>query len=126
MDPGSWGIREPTAQERLSTGPVALEGDFVLRAKVHQLILERLSLWGPYLRLKGEGWLNDRQQAQLHLNGALPRRLLEEARLMKPSLEEPEAPWEPFQGSLEGALAHPHVSFASNFFSFSWGSQIEQ
>ena len=125
MDPSSWGIRKPVAQEILSSGPVIAGGMAFVQMDPNRLVLETLNLWGSLLHLRAEGWLNGSRKAHLVMEGELARRLLESLHLMKPA-EESATPWEPFRMRLDGALARPSVSFASNFFSMSFDTQGEQ
>lgn len=125
MDPGSWGIRKPLAQEILSAGPVVTDGVIVLQSEWGRLTLQSLLLRGPLLRLHAEGWLTESLLAHLDLDGDLDRRFLEEIKLMKPSKGPPEA-WEPFRIRLHGMLARPKMSFVSNFFSISLNTVREK
>jgi len=124
IDPGSWGIRRAPAVEILSAGPVADEGIAVLQIGLNKILFQTLTLSGPLLRLQAEGWLLGGNQGHLNMKGTLARKLLEQMNLVNP--EDPAAsPWEPFQFRLDGALAHPAVSFASHFLSISFKNQGE-
>jgi len=119
MDPGSWGIRKPLAQEMLSAGPVTLNGVAVVQAQPGKMTLQLLELHGPMLKLHASGWVTRDRRADLSLQGSLSRGLLESMSLMKS--DSPELiSWEPFEMKLEGALARPRLSFASNFISVSF------
>lgn len=124
IDPGSWGIRRASAVELLSADPVADEGIAVLRIGLNKILVQTLTLSGPLLRLQAEGWLLGGSQGHLNMKGALARKLLEQMNLVNP--EDPAAsPWESFQFRLDGALARPAVSFASQFLSVSFKNQGE-
>lgn len=118
MDPASWNIRQPLAKEVLSAGAVTNQGQALLSAQWGKVILTGLTLGGPMLRLHAVGWLTETKHIQLSLDGQLSRVLLEEMNLMRP--ENPKTrTWEPFTINLQGALASPEVSFASNFLTIS-------
>lgn len=119
IDPGSWGIRRSIAQEMLSAGPVTREGEALIQMGLNKITLQNLTLQGPLLQLQAEGWMNDNHQAQLNMEGALARKLLEGMSLIKPEDRQTSDGWEPFKLHLQGELAHPEISFASNFFSVS-------
>ncbi len=119
MDPGSWGITVPMAQEVLSAGPVVNSGSGILRVEPERVTFQTLTLDGPMLRLQAEGWLVvSQRQTYWVMQGALPRKLLEAMSLMK-SGNQAVGSWEPFQVRLHGALGHPEISFVSSFFSAS-------
>lgn len=124
IDPGSWGIRRPPAVELLSASPVAEEGIAVLQIGLNRILFQTLTFSGPLLRVQAEGWLLGGDQGHLNMKGTLARKLLEHLNLV--DSEDPAAsPWEPFQFRLDGALAHPAVSFASHFLSISFKNQGE-
>ncbi len=125
IDPGSWGIHKPMAVELLSSGPVANEGAAILQISFDRVLFQTLTLSGSMLRLQLDGWLLGGDQAHLNLSGALPRKLLVGLDLLKPEAQTASL-WEPFQMRLYGTLAHPDISFASNFFSLSLTSHGEQ
>lgn len=124
IDPGSWGIRRAPVVELLSAGPVADEGTAVLQIGLNKILFQTLTLSGPLLRVQAEGWFLGGDRGHLNMKGSLARKLLEQMNLVNP--EDPAASlWEPFQFSLDGALAHPDVSFASHFLSISFKNQGE-
>ncbi len=126
IDPGSWGIHKPLAQEVLSAGPVWTDGSAVLKIRWGQVTLKALHLEGPLLRVQAEGWLTRQSQAHLMLEGALGREFLEEMNWLRPiDSTESLRRWEPFQLKLHGPLRHPDISFASSFFSISLKGQGE-
>lgn len=126
MDPRSWNIRRPLAQEILSTGPVTTGGFAILRVDRNQWTLLELVLHGPLLRLQAKGWCAERtRQAELLLNGELPRTLLEAMNLLRPDQALPE-PWEPFELRVAGSMAAPEVRFSSNFFTCAMTPQLER
>ncbi len=117
MDPGSWGIRRPLAQEILSAGPVTTRGFAVLEVDRERMTLSELMLHGPLLRLRAEGWLQGKERGEVDLRGELARFLLEGMHLVPSDQSAPE-PWEPFELQVRGALTAPEVRFVSNFFTF--------
>ncbi len=116
LDPTSWRIRKPAAQEVLSAEPVARSGTAVLEVRPAQVDLTGLSLQGRLLRLSGEGWMGRHHQAQLHLEGALSERVLRAMSLLKVSADPPE-PWKSFRLELQVAPEETLLSFVSDFFS---------
>ncbi len=126
MDPRSWGIRRPVAQQILSAGPVTTGGFAILQVDRRRWTLRELVLHGPLLRLQAEGWLAERtRQVELVLRGELSRDLLEEMNLVNSDQSAPK-PWEPFDLQVAGSLAAPEVRFTSNFFTFSMTPQLER
>lgn len=127
MDPGSWGIRKPLAQELLSAMPVAAQGSALLEWEPDKWRVKNLTLRGPMLKCEAEGWLDRGRQAEVTLQGSLGRALLVGMNLLKPgSLLQETGDWEPFQLSLKGALDHPEISFVSHFFTISLKSNGEK
>ncbi len=118
MDPGSWGIRKPLAQEILSSGPVSTSGTAHFSVHPNRIELERLALGGPLLSLHGEGrWLNgSRLHMAFRFQGKLSRLVLKSLNLYN-GFEEGDL-WEPFQGRLESAMGRVCLSFDSNFFRY--------
>jgi hypothetical protein len=127
IDPGSWGIHRPLAQELLSTSPVTTQGSVVLRWESDRWRITDLSLDGPFLQLQARGWLNRQRQTDLSLQGALDRTLLVGMNLLKANEAVRSAgPWEPFQMSLTGILERPEISFTSGFLTISLKSNEEK
>ena len=97
---------------------VRVDGQGVLRLAWKGPVMEGLSLQGPVVRLRAEGWLRDGREALFVLEGEVARALLE--RMKWSQLSEPSGrEWEPFQFRLEGPLARPSVRFTSPFLTFS-------
>lgn len=125
MDPGSWGIRKPAAQEILSSGPVTTHGVAWLQWKPEEFFLERLNLEGPVLRVQAEGWMRtQRQEAHLALKGFLSRPVLEGMSLLSPKEGLPA--WESFEMHLEGGLKAPAFRFDSSFLTFAMNQPMER
>lgn len=110
IDPASWGIRFPAAQELLSAGPVSSHGDARIHLTSEKLAIEKLSLQGPMLQVVLQGWVSHERQGNLSLEGAFPRKLLEEMNLMLPA-QQAVNPWEPFRMQLEGRISNPQIDF---------------
>lgn len=126
MDPRSWGIRRPLAQEILSAGPVTQSGFAILKFSRERLTLQELLLHGPQMRLQANGWWAEKtQRAELALRGELPRTLLEGMSLLRSDQALPE-PWEPFELQVGGRVAAPEIRFASNFFTFASTPHMER
>lgn len=124
MDPVSWGIRKPLAQELLSAGPVAARGFARLSWRPNELLLERFSLEGSLLRVQAEGWLKPQRQAHLILKGSLSRPVLEEMKLL-PTVEGAPS-WEPFDLALDGGLQAPALRFQSRFLTLMLNQPLEK
>ena len=116
MDPSSWGIHSALVQELLSAGPVTTTGSAELQLQPGRLTLKRFLLDGRLLQLRAAGWLTDQQEAQLSLEGALAREVLEGMKWDGAGGAGKE--WEPFQMQLRGSLPRPTVLFNSQFLSF--------
>ena len=126
MDPSSWKLRRPLVQEILSAGPVTTSGFAILRVDRNRWTLSEGVLHGPMLRLQAKGWYAGKtRQAELVLNGELPRTLLEAMGLLRPDQALPE-PWEPFEFRVAGSTAAPEVRFSSNFFTVAMTPQLER
>ena len=125
VDPESWGIRMPIAQEILSAGPVASDGSAVLECQFGRITLQQMILHGRFLRLRAEGYLAQGQRANLTLRGELLRTLLEGMALVE-AKQEGVRPWEPFELQVQGVLNHPQLQFRSNFFTFAMNLQAEK
>ncbi len=125
IDPGSWGIHSPRAQEMLSSGPITTDGFAILQWQLKKITLQQLMLHGRFLRLHAEGWLTQGRQAHLVLRGELLRTLLEGMNLMESGQENVE-PWEPFDLEMAGPLIHPELQFHSKFFTFAMNPQVEK
>ena len=125
IDPGSWGIRNPMAQEMLSAGPVTTDGFAVLQCQFMKIVLQQMVLYGPFLRLQAEGYVVQGQQARLALRGELHRTLLEGMNLVE-SYPKDVVTWEPFEFQMGGSLMHPRLQFHSNFFTFAMNPQVEK
>ena len=123
VDPSSWGIHRPLAQEILSAGPVTTQGSGLLLVDLETFQLQALTLEGPILRLFAKGWMDRRQKIDVILKGAVTRRLLEGIGLMSSSESLDPSSWEPFELNLRGGLTAPEVSFSSHFISFSQKNQ---
>lgn len=121
MDPGSWRIRRPLAQELISAGPVTTSGFALLEMRSPaKRTLEQLVLHGPLLRVRANGSLTDTGRVELDLSGELPRLLLEGMRLgPTDQIDPPE--WEPFELKVTGTLPAPAVEFNSSFLKFALG-----
>lgn len=124
MDPGSWGIRKPLAQELLSAGPVAARGFARLSWRPNELLLEQFSLEGSLLRVQAEGWLKPQRQAHLILKGSLSRPVLEGMKLLPPVEGAPS--WEPFDLALDGGLQAPALRFQSRFLTLMLNQPLEK
>lgn len=121
MDPGSWGIRNPQAQQLLSAEPVAESGSAVLEMGPIHWKLESFDMAGPLLRLTGRGgYARAEGVGWLDLEGEVAGRILREMKMVDPQ-KAAVRPWEPFSLRAEGSPAQPRLAFASNFFSFSLG-----
>lgn len=116
MDPASWRIRRPAAQEILSTGPVTTDGFAIVHYRLGHLDVQQLSLHGPLLRVHVSGWFNGKQEASLSVRGEVMHVLLEAMHLGEMDQLNP-PPWDPFELELEGALAQPLFRFTSAFYS---------
>ena len=115
LDPGSWNIQQPMAQEILGAEPVTTHGSAVLRVERNSLRLQRFSAEGPLLRLEGEGSFEEKGPlARLTVTGSLHRDLLQGMGLV---FEEDKSvsSWEPFQFRLEGMLSRLSILFESSF-----------
>lgn len=118
MDPASFRIRRPWAQELLSAGPVTSEGLAFLEVAPKALVLKNLVLRGVLLRLHAQGVFHPDSTGQLDVQGELAEQILEGMNLA-PTDRAQAHPWEPFRIHLEGKLRSPQFSFASNFLSIS-------
>lgn len=125
VDPASWRIRQPLAQELLSAGPVTTGGLVGLTFQENEWRLEKITLGGPVLRLEAEGWLKREQQVYLLLRGDVTRNILEGLRVTRPVDNSAAREWEPFQLLVEGAWNHPRVRFTSGFFTFAMNQPSE-
>lgn len=123
MDPGSFRIRKPLAQELLSSGPVTDRGKAVLEVARGGVALSSLILTGPFLRLHARGWAGA-EAIHLEVEGQLAQQILEGMDLLKSDRSDPLA-WEPFQIRLNGKLPVPQFSFLSDFFSVSLPARPE-
>ncbi len=71
VDPGSWGIRQQPAREILSAGPAVSGGLALVRIERDRWTVKQMSLRGPLLWLKAEGWFTQRGVGELSLRGEL-------------------------------------------------------
>lgn len=124
MDPGSFRIRKPLAQELLSALPVTDRGAAFLEVRRRGVTLNRLTLTGPFLRLHARGWAHSLAAAHLEVEGQLAQQILEAMDLLRSDRSDALA-WEPFQIRLDGKGPVPQFSFVSNFFSVSWAAHPE-
>lgn len=125
IDPGSFWIQRPLAQELLSAGPVTEAGRAFLKVSSKGLTLRDLVLTGSLLRLSARGSIRRSSWADLKMEGQLAGRLLEGMNLHKTDGSDLET-WEPFRIHLEGRLKNPNFSFASSFLSISWQAYQHQ
>ncbi len=116
MDPASWRVRRPLAQEILSAGPVTTDGFAILHYRLGHLSVQELSLHGPLLRAHLSGWFNGKREAHLSVRGEVLQALVEGMHLGKRDQLDPPT-WEPFELELQGKLAQPLFRFNSSFFS---------
>ncbi len=124
MDPASWGIHKPLAQEMISSTPLATDAQAEVLVGTQRMTLERLSLQGPWVRLQAEGWVNRARESYIKMEGALARQLLEGMKLLEPDAQ-PVNPWEPFQMQMKNDPIHPELLFSSRFFSLQLKSHGE-
>jgi hypothetical protein len=117
VDPDSWGIRQQPASEILSAGPAVAGGLALVRIERDRWIVKQMSLRGPLLWLKAEGWFAQRGEGELVLRGELLGRLLP---------GEGFGLWEPFDLQVRGRGPTPEIRFTSNFFTFSMNPQPER
>ena len=97
---------------------IRVDGKGALRLEWGGPVLEGLTLEGPAVRLRAEGWLRGGREARFVLEGEVARALLERMKWSEaagPSGRE----WEPFQLQVEGPLARPGIRFTSPFLTFS-------
>lgn len=117
VDPDSWGIRRQPAREILSAGPAVDGGPALVRIQRDRWSVKQMTLRGPLLWLKAEGWFAQRGEGELALRGELLGCLLQGEEFQ---------PWEPFDLRVRGAWATPEIRFTSNFFTWVTGPQPER
>lgn len=117
IDPDSWGIRQQPAREILSAEPVVDAGSALVRIERDRWVFEQVAFRGPLLRLKAEGWVARRGEAELALRGELLGVLLQGQGFQ---------PWEPFDLQMRGAWAAPEIRFTSSFFTLVLAPQSER
>ena len=118
MDPGSWGIRNASIKESLSSTAVARTGFADLQLDAERLTLRSLEVNGPLVRFRAHGWMNRARQAHLDVDGTLAREALIRMGFVEAG-QGNGAVWEPFRFQMDGLISHPVISFASSFFTLS-------
>lgn len=117
MDPASWGIRRPLAQEILSAGPVTTSGVATVRLEGRRISMDSLSLRGDLLRTQGQGFLDGQGRIHLLLTGQLARSLLIGMNLLRQDAAQDVRQGEPFLFQAVGTWNRPELVFASAFHS---------
>ena len=116
MDPASWGIRRPLAQEILSAGPVTTTGAATVRLKGRGIFLEAFALQGDLLRAQGQGSWDGQGKIHLLLTGQLARSILIGMNLLKQDAMQAHRQGEPFLFQAVGSWNRPELLFASTFY----------
>lgn len=126
VEPEPFMTRAPLAREMLSVMPLASTGAAELQIGHGKLELQGSALQGPLLRLRAQGWVDQKAgRADLNLEGEVARNLLQAMQLVEPA-QAAEKEWEPFRFQAHGPLERLAIQFNSGFFTFSMNSQPER